>query len=126
MSIRLIELSERVPCRHCGDRMCFEKGYGPEFELCSECAEEIANLYWLVHAGERLTDRPARPASKPMLSQADKWRILRRDGFCCQSCGAQDRPLHVDHVIARINGGSDADENLQALCDKCNLQKGAS
>ena len=32
--------------------------------------------------------------------------------------------VHVDHIIPRIEGGTDAPDNLQALCQSCNLVKG--
>ena len=51
-------------------------------------------------------------------------RILNRDGHTCQQCGQWAK--HVDHVIARELGGSDADSNLQALCADCNLSKGVT
>ncbi len=41
-------------------------------------------------------------------------RILRRDGGLCQVCGAPAH--HVDHIVPAVDGGSDDDENLQALC----------
>ena len=126
MSIKIMELHELTPCAHCGEALCFEKGYGPEFGLCSSCAETVANLYWLVHAGEPLTwPRDKRPAAPVKIPPKEKWFILRRDDFKCQACWAEDRPLHVDHIVARANGGSNDESNLQALCDKCNLRKGA-
>lgn len=126
MSIKIME-DGLEPCRHCGERPAFYKGYGPEFGICSDCAETIANLYCLVHAGKPLTwpsETPAVERPKPV-DQRVKWRILRRDNFTCQECGCTDRPLHVDHITARANGGSNDETNLQALCDRCNLRKGA-
>lgn len=126
MSVKIIEENERFPCVSCGDRLCYEKGYGPEFGLCSECAETIANLYSIAHTGEPLTwPRARRDPVRAPVPQDVKWAILRRDGFRCKSCGSEGRPLHVDHVLPVSKGGSDNPENLQALCDKCNLRKGA-
>ena len=126
MSIKVMEDSSES-CRHCGERSAFYKGYGSEFGLCSDCAETIANLYWITHAGEPLTwPRSGAPVERPKaVDQRVKWRILRRDNFTCQECGCTERPLHVDHVVARANGGSNDETNLQALCDRCNLRKGA-
>lgn len=125
MSIKVIEESERFPCLHCGNELCWHQGYGPEFGLCFQCAEAIANLYSLVHSGEPLTwgrEAVVRPTPVP---QAVKWRVLRRDGFRCRACGDDERPLHVDHITPRKKGGSNSEGNLQALCDRCNLSKGA-
>jgi ATP adenylyltransferase len=38
---------------------------------------------------------------------------------------ADERALEVDHIIPRRHGGSDDRSNLQALCWKCNANKGA-
>lgn len=52
--------------------------------------------------------------------------ILARDKKCVR-CGAvePDVVLHVDHIIPRARGGSDAINNLRALCARCNLAKSA-
>ncbi|MBI2714667.1 MAG: HNH endonuclease [Rhizobiales bacterium] len=57
-----------------------------------------------------------------------RFRVLKRDNFTCRACGANPpaKPglhLHVDHVIAWSNGGETIDENLQTLCEACNLGK---
>jgi 5-methylcytosine-specific restriction protein A len=51
-------------------------------------------------------------------------RILRRDGYTCQKCGDSESQLHIDHIVPKRLGGSDLEENLQTLCQMCNLQKG--
>jgi len=50
--------------------------------------------------------------------------VLKRDGYCCQRCGASEVPLHVDHIVPKRLNGSDSLENLQTLCRDCNLSKG--
>lgn len=45
-------------------------------------------------------------------------RILLRDGYTCQWCGAEANT--VDHVIERSQGGSDHEDNLIAACNRCN------
>lgn len=51
-----------------------------------------------------------------------RFEILKRDNFTCHYCGATplDRPLHVDHVIAEANGGTDDPANLITACKDCN------
>ena len=51
-------------------------------------------------------------------------RIIDRDGFECQSCGAKDE-IQIDHIIPISRGGSSDDDNLQVLCAPCNRSKGA-
>jgi diadenosine tetraphosphate (Ap4A) HIT family hydrolase len=52
---------------------------------------------------------------------------LKRAGHRCDLCGipADERWLEVDHILPRRHGGSDDISNLQALCYKCNANKGA-
>lgn len=59
------------------------------------------------------------------ISARKRFRILARDGFACRYCGARAPTvaLHVDHVVARVRGGSDDDANLVASCATCNLGK---
>lgn len=67
---------------------------------------------------------------------SDEWRrsrykALRREGGCCQCCGARASmrsPLHVDHIKPRARFPELAldPNNLQVMCEDCNLGKGAS
>ncbi len=56
-----------------------------------------------------------------------RYTVLKRAGFHCELCGvsADERALEVDHILPRKHGGSDELENFQALCWKCNANKGA-
>ena len=63
------------------------------------------------------------------ISDRMRFRILSRDGFTCQSCGAspiKERgvELHVDHVLPWSKGGETEEKNLQTKCKQCNLGKG--
>ena len=52
--------------------------------------------------------------------------VFKRDNYTCQECGATKEDgakLHIDHIIPVSKGGSDELDNLQTLCDKCNLNK---
>lgn len=51
-------------------------------------------------------------------------RVLNRDSYCCQRCGQSEGKMHVDHIVPKRLGGSDLPENLQTLCQYCNLSKG--
>lgn len=57
-----------------------------------------------------------------------RFRVMRRDRFCCRHCGRSPSStamleLHVDHVIAWSIGGETVVENLQTLCADCNIGK---
>ncbi|MDP9346365.1 MAG: HNH endonuclease [Actinomycetota bacterium] len=69
------------------------------------------------------------PACRPRNGSSRRWRnirarVLHRDRWTCQMCGA--RASHVDHIRPVLFGGSDDENNLQALCEACNLAKGAN
>jgi Homing endonuclease associated repeat/HNH endonuclease len=58
------------------------------------------------------------------------WRlralVLMRDGARCQMCGAtvqSGATLHVDHKTPWSKGGETVIENLQILCEQCNIGK---
>jgi len=63
---------------------------------------------------------------KRMLSSA-KLAMLERDNFTCQNCLKSDITngviLHVDHIIPVSKGGKTVPDNLQTLCQSCNLKK---
>jgi len=60
------------------------------------------------------------------------WRlrfiVMRRDSFKCKICGrspatVQGLVLHVDHIHPWSKGGETLMENLQTLCEQCNIGK---
>jgi hypothetical protein len=60
-----------------------------------------------------------------------RFKVFKRDGFRCLACGRSPAThlnieLHADHIIAVANGGKTIFENLQTLCQDCNLGKGKS
>lgn len=65
--------------------------------------------------------------SRVQLSPRDRDAVLMRDGYRCRHCGRNPREdgikLHVDHIEPWSKGGTNDLENLQALCEECNLGK---
>lgn len=51
--------------------------------------------------------------------------VFKRDNYTCKECGKHksETVLHVDHIISIDQGGSDELDNLQTLCENCNLAK---
>jgi hypothetical protein len=52
-------------------------------------------------------------------------KILKRDNYTCQMCGAKapEVQIHVDHAIPLSRGGLTEEKNLRTLCKDCNLGK---
>jgi len=61
-----------------------------------------------------------------LMSAGLRTQILRRDGYRCRMCGATaaKATLHVDHITPVSLDGRTVPENLQVLCQSCNLGKG--
>lgn len=63
------------------------------------------------------------------INQRLRFLVLARDNFSCCTCGASPAKdggitkLHVDHIIPWSRGGETTMDNLQTLCEKCNLGK---
>ncbi len=54
-----------------------------------------------------------------------RFSIYQRDHYRCQKCGRRTNDLEVDHIIPISKGGKSVYENLQTLCHRCNVRKGA-
>ena len=55
-------------------------------------------------------------------------RIMKRDHGLCQVCarkGLVTVATQVDHIVNKASGGSDDDDNLQAICTPCHDAKTA-
>jgi hypothetical protein len=57
-----------------------------------------------------------------------RFRVLQRDNFTCRACGKSPATvpgltLHVDHKRPWSKDGETVIENLQTLCEACNLGK---
>jgi 5-methylcytosine-specific restriction protein A len=78
--------------------------------------------------------RVTTPAGPQRENTGSAWRrirrrILARDCGMCQACLAAGRftvACDVDHRVPVWEGGTDADANLQSLCDVCHKAKTAA
>ena len=73
-------------------------------------------------ANERALPRTRRIRFSDELRQ----QIRRRQDSLCMYCGVtlNRRNMHIDHIYPVEHGGSNDEENLQALCAGCNVRKG--
>jgi 5-methylcytosine-specific restriction endonuclease McrA len=66
---------------------------------------------------------PERPGPRRLRLDQESYealrrRVLRRDGWRCQSCGTMAN-LEVHHKEFRSRSGDDSEQNLIALCNAC-------
>ena len=92
-------------------------------ELLQLCDEAITT--YLQKRGATAYDH--RRAALGYLSGSLRYEVLKRAGHRCELCGipAAERAIEIDHIVPRKHGGEDDLTNLQALCFKCNANKGA-
>jgi hypothetical protein len=60
-----------------------------------------------------------------------RFRVFQRDRFTCRACGRSPATqsgvvLHVDHIVPYSGPGETILDNLQTLCEQCNLGKSDS
>lgn len=63
---------------------------------------------------------------RKLMTQELRNKIKERDNYTCQICGKympDEVGLHIDHIVPISKGGKTVEQNLQVLCDKCNLRK---
>jgi hypothetical protein len=93
---------------------------------------ELSNTDWEILLRQTdLADTPAPGPAKAILRKSQRqidssitWAVFRRDRYRCRYCGADDRPLTVDHIDLWENGGITTEENLVAACRQCNKLRG--
>lgn len=66
--------------------------------------------------------------TKREISWRMRFFVMRRDNFKCQMCGRSPATdigviLHIDHIHSWSKGGETVIENLQTLCEQCNIGK---
>lgn len=78
-------------------------------------------------SGEKIAKKYFRAMNKYRnVSVRTRHKVLERDGFRCQDCGASPAMgavLEVDHTIPVSKGGTNEMSNLRTLCADCNRGK---
>jgi HNH endonuclease len=82
----------------------------------------------LVAASDAWEGRTPQPFNKTgrerkPISPHTRFEVFKRDLYTCQLCRRAGVELVLDHVTPLCLGGTNAKENLQALCVECNLGK---
>lgn len=60
--------------------------------------------------------------ARTVIPESVKLLIYARDEGKCVRCGSTEK-LHFDHIIPVSKGGGNSENNIQLLCEYCNLQK---
>lgn len=108
--------------------------YNRMFSSWTKALEEFVEF---VNSNESLNSKDLRKNENVGLSRSNtsrdpslrlRYQVLKRDLFSCKICGASPAKnpavlLHVDHIQPWSKGGETVIENLQVLCEKCNLGK---
>jgi hypothetical protein len=107
----------------------FQRFYSAIVDPVPENDDYIAGLFGFQYERHR-PKRFSTLAKKALTRQRKvdtrtRYRILMRDNSTCQVCGRSvpEVKLEVDHIIPPHKGGSNEDDNLQALCEDCNKGK---
>lgn len=94
--------------------------------------EALQKFVEFANGAELLSPEPAADTVEPRLPRDPSLRlrffVLKRDDFRCRACGASPAimpglHLHIDHIKLWSRGGLTIAENLQTLCEPCNLGK---
>ena len=85
-------------------------------------ATKASNRY-MKQMEENIREKYAKRKRRGRLSN-DEWleirtRILKRDNYTCVNCNETGGNLHVHHIVPKSKGGTDEDDNLVTLCDRC-------
>lgn len=66
------------------------------------------------------------PTTRKTFRPTTRAVVLAKYGNCCAYCGHEitNSTMHIDHIVARQLGGSNAFENLNPCCRACNSFKG--
>jgi 5-methylcytosine-specific restriction endonuclease McrA len=70
---------------------------------------------------QRRSERLAEARKKGRHSQLE-WLVMKHLFKVCAACRDSSRPVEKDHITPISCGGSDAIDNLQPLCARCNIQ----
>ena len=101
--------------------------------ICGTIASFV--VLWILWIDDRLidfllqrrTNERALPRTRRIrFSDEVRQRIRRSQNSLCMYCGVtlNRRNMHIDHIYPVEHGGSNDEENLQALCAGCNMRKG--
>lgn len=104
-------------------RLRYHANPEPKLEYCSAHAKEYPEL----GRAKTLRYRSRKAGADGYHDADDIKQIYTMQYGLCGSCKAslEETGYHVDHIIPLSKGGSNWPDNLQCLCPRCNVSKGA-
>jgi hypothetical protein len=80
----------------------------------------LVKLRQEIEAVERVLNHEG--VKRTPIPETVKLVVWVRDKGRCVRCGSTEN-LHFDHIIPVSKGGGNSEQNVQILCERCNLQK---
>ena len=110
-------------CGRCGGKYNSRRSQNGS-DLCGKC-------HYTAKRDAKSAIRRARKLETADIAWLDPVKVFDRDGWRCKLCGVHVRRMktyhpwraHADHVIPLSKGGAHNMENMQTLCQSCNLSK---
>jgi hypothetical protein len=90
-------------------------------ELAYSEDQKLKRLRQEVDAMERVLGG-TRGVKREPIPDSVKLIVWTRDEGKCVRCGSSEK-LHFDHIIPVVKGGGNMEDNIQILCEHCNLTK---
>ncbi len=90
------------------------------FFYCDEKICDKCEFYEIEENGKKIKINKRNPIDSRL-----RHEVFKRDGYKCVECGKPkaETNLHCDHILPVSQGGTDEMDNLQTLCEPCNLAK---
>lgn len=107
---------------------CWRKALEFFVENAANGASSTSSTEPSIAVGDITPSSPEKRRTQRDPSWRLRFLVNRRDRFTCRACGRSPANevgvvLHVDHIVPWSKGGETTLENLQTLCEKCNLGK---
>ncbi len=85
---------------------------------------------FVIYLSDLVKFRKSVVGQRALMTSSLREKIKERDNYTCQKCKISTNDevnllIEIDHIIPLSKGGITSEENLQALCWKCNRTKGA-
>lgn len=119
--------SQIAPCKCLNHRITVGSVIGSGIKISITQINEIPTFYDPICFEILEQQKNASNKKRKGISPKLRYLVLRRDNHRCVKCGAEPSEsvrLEVDHIIPHSLGGSDNPNNLQTLCNRCNVGKG--